>query len=272
MKRLLSIELQKIWRNRSSRILTITYFALLGTVALLASVNFNFIGINARLADLGIFNFPYIWHFNLFIASYFKFFMAIIIVSMIANEYSYGTLKQNLIDGLSKKEFVASKFLTILLFAAISTIFMFIITLILGYSFSSYNELSIVFTDLDYLFAYFIRITAFFSMCLFFGFLIKRSAFAIGFILVWYIIEKILMQGFRIPGFLSDLLPLESMYNLTKEPFTRLSAIKNLETVSNNGHEVVRDYGIHLSSIMIAIVWIVIFLLMSYKLLKKRDL
>jgi hypothetical protein len=29
---------------------------------------------------------------------------------MMANEYSYGTLKQNLIDGMSKKEFIQSKF------------------------------------------------------------------------------------------------------------------------------------------------------------------
>ena len=31
---------------------------------------------------------------------------------MMANEYSNKTIKQNLIDGLSKKEFILSKFLT----------------------------------------------------------------------------------------------------------------------------------------------------------------
>jgi hypothetical protein len=42
------------------------------------------------------------WHFNTYIAAILKLFLAIVIVSMMANEYSYGTLKQNLIDGLSK--------------------------------------------------------------------------------------------------------------------------------------------------------------------------
>ena len=98
MKRLLSIELQKIWLNKASRVLTLTYFILLSFIALIASINFNLGPIKFQIAEMGIFNFPYIWHFNTYIAAIMKLFLAIIIVSMMANEYSYGTLKQNLID------------------------------------------------------------------------------------------------------------------------------------------------------------------------------
>ena len=45
-----------------------------------------------------------------------------------ANEYSNKTLKQNLIDGLSKKEFVLSKFYTVVLFALMSTVFVFFVS------------------------------------------------------------------------------------------------------------------------------------------------
>jgi hypothetical protein len=41
--------------------------------------------------------------FQYLYAAWLKFFLAIVIVSMMANEYSYGTLKQNLIDGMSKR-------------------------------------------------------------------------------------------------------------------------------------------------------------------------
>ena len=109
MKRLLSIELQKIWLNKASRILTLTYFILLSFIALIASIKFDLGVFKFHLAEMGIFNFPLIWHFNTYIAAWFKFFLAIIIVSMMANEYSYGTLKQNLIDGMSKWEFIESK-------------------------------------------------------------------------------------------------------------------------------------------------------------------
>ena len=149
MKRLLSIELQKIWLSKSSIILTISYFFLLSFIALIASIKFNIGSFQLHIAEQGIFNFPYIWHFNTYIAAILKFFLAIVIVSMMSNEYSYGTLKQNLIDGMSKQEFILSKFLTVVVFAIVSTVFVFIMSLILGFSFSSYTEFSIVFTDLE---------------------------------------------------------------------------------------------------------------------------
>lgn len=279
MKRLLSIELQKIWQNKASRVLTLTYFILLSFIALIASINFSFLGINFRIADQGIFNFPYIWHFNTYIAAILKFFLAVVIVSMMANEYTYGTLKQNLIDGLSKKEFIQSKLITVVLFALGSTIFIFIMSLILGMCFSSYDEASIIFSDLEYLLAYFIKLVAFFSFCLFLGILVKRSAFALGFLLVWFFAEGIIFGLLRWLVFSSSeqvqkvtaFLPLESMSNLIKEPFTRFQAYKAIEN-QVSGSVAAKDYSVHWYEIVIVVVWTVIFMLMSYKILQKRDL
>jgi ABC-type transport system involved in multi-copper enzyme maturation permease subunit len=283
MKRLLSIEFQKIWKNKASRVLLLTYFILLSFIALIASIKFSIGTFEIRIADQGIFNFPYIWHFNTYVAAFFKIFLAIVIVSMMANEYTYGTLKQNLIDGLSKKEFILSKFLVVGSFAAASTIFVFIMSLILGYSFSSYNELSIVFSDLEYLLAFFIKLFAFFSFCLFLGILVKRSAFALGFLFVWFVGENIFywLLKFVILGgddkhknfgdTIIQYFPIESMSNLIKEPITRLSAIKTIENAVG-GAQTAKDYSIHFSQISIVLVWTFIFILTSYYILKKRDL
>jgi ABC-type transport system involved in multi-copper enzyme maturation permease subunit len=278
MKRLLSIELQKIWLNKSSRVLTLTYFILLSFIALIASINFNLGPIKFQLAEMGIFNFPYIWHFNAYTAAILKLFLAIVIVSMMANEYSYGTLKQNLIDGMNKKEFILSKFVTILLFSVCSTVFVFIMTLILGYSFSSYTELSIVFSDLDYLLAFFVKLVGFFSFCLFLGILVKRSAFALGFLLVWNIIEAIAkgILNFRLfpegktASYITQFFPLESMSNLIVEPVTRTKFVKTIE--SQIGVENLTDYSVHFSTIVIVLCWTAIFLILSYRILKNRDL
>lgn len=283
MKRLLSIEFQKIWKNKASRVLLLAYFVLLSFIALIASIKFSIGTFEIRIADQGIFNFPYIWHFNTYIASLFKIFLAIVIVSMMANEYTYGTLKQNLIDGLSKKEFILSKFLVVGTFAVASTLFVFVMSLILGYSFSSYNEMGIVFSDLEYLLAFFVKLTAFFSFCLFLGILVKRSAFALGFLFIWFIAENIFywIIKFVILGgddkhknfgdTIIQFLPMESMGNLIKEPFTRLSAIKTIETTIG-GAKVAKDYSVHFSEISIALLWAFIFILTSYYILKKRDL
>lgn len=278
MKRLISIELQKIWINRASKVLTIGYFVILSFIALIASIKFDIGNFKIHFAEMGIFNFPFIWHFNTWIASLLKFFLAIVIVSMMANEYSYGTLKQNLIDGMSKKEFILSKFLTVVLFAFGSTLFIFVMSLLLGYSFSSYTEFSIVFSGMEYLLAYFVKLVGFFSFCLFLGVLIKRSAFAIGFLFIWFLVEKISYGILKFEIFnrspkVDDFyafMPLESMSNLVVEPFTRLSVIKNIQTAV--GENNVKDYDVHFSSLLIVLVWAAIFIFSSYKIIKKRDL
>ena len=278
MKRLLSIELQKIWMNKASRVLTLTYFILLSFIALIASIKFNIGFFKLHLAEMGIFNFPFIWHFNTYVAAWLKFFLAIVIVSMMANEYSYGTLKQNLIDGMSKKEFILSKFLTVLVFAFASTVYVFVMSLLLGYGFSSYTELSIVFSNMEYLLAFFVKLVGFFSFCLFLGILVKRSAFALGFLLVWNIVEGVakgilvfkIFPDNKIADYITQFFPLESMSNLIVEPFSRLSVIKTIGT--QIGVDSIKDYGVHFSSILIVMIWSLLFMLFSYKLLKNRDL
>jgi ABC-type transport system involved in multi-copper enzyme maturation permease subunit len=200
---------------------------------------------------------------------------------MMANEYTNRTLKQNLIDGLSKKEFVLSKFYTVVVFAFISTIFVFLVSLVLGYIYSDFDEISIVFSDLEYLLAFFIKLVGFFSFGLFMGILIKRSAFAVGALLVWFIGESI-FKGFLYWKFkdnpspsdsvnsILQFLPLESMSNLLKEPFTRLNAVQSV--AKQVGEELSKDFSVHWYQIAIVLAWTYIFIYASYKILQKRDL
>ncbi|MDM9630798.1 ABC transporter permease [Robiginitalea aurantiaca] len=277
MKRLLQIEYIKLWNSRSSRFLIVAYFVLLTSIALIAAIKFDIGPIEFHLADQGIFNFPYIWHFNTFVAAIFKLFLAIVIVSMMSNEYTNKTIKQNLIDGLSKKEFIASKFLTVLVFAGISTVFVFVVSLILGMMYSDYNEISIVFSDLEFLLAFFVKLVGFFSFCLFLGILVKRSAFALGFLIIWAILEQVIfgLLGWKLVSWdtakiLKSLLPLESMANLIKEPFSRLNAVQSV--ADQIGERIELNYHVHWYEIALVLGWTVLFIYLSYALLRKRDL
>ncbi len=275
MLRLLSIELHKLRYNKSAKVISLVYFILITFIALIASIEIPLI--NVRLAEQGIFNFPYIWHFNTYIAAILKLFLAIVIVSMMANEYSNRTLKQNLIDGLSKKEFVLSKFLTVVLFSALSTLFVIIVSLLLGLKFSDYTEASIIFSDLEYLLAYFVKLLGFFSFCLFLGILVKRSAFALGFLFVWNIIESIIYGLMRWKLFdeetadkVAQFFPLTAMSNLIVEPFSRLGAVQSAANQLGDGFS--KDYSVHISTLLIVVIWIILFVYGSYYILKKRDL
>jgi ABC-type transport system involved in multi-copper enzyme maturation permease subunit len=275
MLRLLNIEFHKLRYNRAAKVLSIIYFVLICFLALIASIEFRFGGEEIQVADLGIFNFPYIWHFNSYFAAWLKIFLAVVIVSMISNEYTNRTLKQNLIDGMGKKEFILSKFYTVIVFSLVSTLFLFVVSLILGLIFSDYNDFSIIFSDLEYLLAYFVKLLGFFSFCLFLGMLLKRSAFALGFLAVWWIFEGIVHLVLRalLPNNdtadqIVAFFPLKSMANLIIWPIPRLDIIQSaLEKL-----EYEYEYAVHFWQVLIVLVWTAVFIYFSYALLKKRDL
>jgi ABC-type transport system involved in multi-copper enzyme maturation permease subunit len=274
MIRLLQLELQKLLLNRTSKVLIFISFILPLCVIVLSAIKINFFGFfTLELGELGIFNFPIVWHITTYFSALFKFFFAIVVVSMIGNEYSNKTLKQNLIDGLSKKEFILSKFYTIAFFSLISTLIIFCISLILGLVYSSYNEINIIIREIEFLPAYFIKLVGFFSFCLFLGVLAKRSAFALAFLFVDFIFEWIV---FGLISWKSDMVlatkvqnffPLTSMSNLIKQPFQRVAMTKFPDK-----SDLDYDYAVHFDSMLIVALWVVVFVYLSYYLLKKRDL
>jgi len=274
MLRLLQLELQKLLLNRTSKILIFISFGLPLLVILLSAIKINFFGFfTLELGELGIYNFPIVWHLTTFFAANFKFFFAIVVVSMIGNEYSNKTIKQNLIDGLSKKEFILSKFYAIVFISLVSTIIIFMIGLLLGLVYSSYTEIGIVFSETEFLFAYFIKLVGFFSMCLFLAVLAKRSAFALAFLFIEYILEGIIYlvilwkANDDIATQIQNFLPLKSMYKLIDHPGFRIAASKLPDK-----EEFLHDYAVHWYELVIVLVWTAIFVFLSYRLLKKRDL
>ncbi len=277
MLRLLNIELHKLRYNRAAKVLVIIYFALFFSLVLFSTIHFNFGPIDFQLADQGIFNFPYIWHFTAYFTAILKIFLAVVIVSMIATEFTDRTLKQNLIDGLSKKEFIGSKFYTIILFSLASTILLFIVTLGLGLIFSDYTEPNIIFSGMGYIGGYFLKLVAFFTFCFFLGVLVKRSAFALGALFVWWIFEgivkiivKLLVHKYQFHDWITQFLPLNAMSNLVKQPFTELNAFKSV--VHSTGAQITFDTTIHTAEVIIVLVWTALFLGGSYWLINKRDL
>ena len=65
-------------------------------------------------------------------------------------------------------------------------------------------------------------------------------------------------------------LPLESMANLIKEPFTRLNAVQSI--AKQVGEDLSKDFSVHLFDIAIVSFWTFAFIYASFVLLKKRDL
>jgi ABC-2 type transport system permease protein len=276
MKRLIQLEMLKLVPNRTFRIFTILYFAIVLGLTLLSYINIELGPFKFNFGNEGAFNFPLTWQFNTYVASYLKLFLAIILVTNIVNEFDFRTIKQNLIDGLSKKEFMYSKILSMVLLSLISTVLVFIIALLLGFKYAENQSLNLILSELYYIPVYFLSLVSFFSLMMFIAVVIRKSAFAFGILFIWATVESIIRGIWKTkmgsnhfnPG---DYFPLQTICNLIHEPFTKLKSFKVITNMATQGQAKI-DYGVHWSFVIMSIIYSVAFLYLTYWLIKKRDL
>ncbi|GGG63463.1 ABC transporter permease [Epilithonimonas arachidiradicis] len=280
MIRLLKLEYLKNLNYNPFRIFAGLYFIVLILLLFIGLINFDLAGLKINLKEQGMYDFPGIWNFTTYIVGLLKIFLGCIIVFSICQEFSNRMFKQNIIDGLSREEFVASKLLTIFVFTGFSTLIVFIIAFILGKSYSTTQENDLIFKEIYFIFNYFLKLFTFFSFLMFLSVLFRKSIFVfLGFFMIWFVegilsgIEKFSLMNNVAPKeqgkimidhvFLTDYLPLGSMSNLIPSPLVRTNMAKMF------GMEFKFEYPIE--SVIACIIWSVIFIAGSYWILRKKD-
>ena len=282
MKRLIQIEWLKNYSYFPVILFSSIYFLLVIGFTLLCSVkSIPILGIPVNIRDQGFLNFPQIWNFLTYITALLKIFLGLIIIFTISNEFTSKMFKQNVIDGLSKKEFILSKIVTIGMLSLISTLVVFFMGLILGFSFSESSDITLVFKEFYFILGYFLKLFTFLSFLFFITVLLKRVVFVFLSFFLWWIIEIILLvveysskviekidsQGNRItevPFLLSDYLPLNVMSNLIDEPFQRIRIVSQLTGGSF-------EYSIPYGAVVASLIYSALFLFGSYWLIKRKD-
>lgn len=280
MIRLLKLEYLKNLNYKPFKIFAGLYFIVLIALLFIGLVDFDIFGNKINLKEQGMYDFPGVWNFTTYIVGLLKVFLGCIIVFSICQEFSNRMFKQNLIDGLSREEFIFSKLLTILIFTGFSTLFVFILAFILGKSYSAAQESNLIFKEIYFIFNYFLKLFAFFSFLMFLSILLRKSIFVfLGFFLFW-LTDKILIgiESFGVMRnvnelerakilntkiFYTDYLPLESMSNLIPNPLIRTNMAKLL------GMQFKFEYP--WASVIVCLVWSTIFIVGSYWILKKKD-
>src|SRR6202008_1787302 len=162
MAELLKIDLKKMVNYRTFWVVCGLYFLTLAFVTAsgmeilkwLASKGAEF-GADININRIPLYHFPDVWQNLLYISGFFKIVIGIMTVISITNEYTYRTIRQNIIDGLSRWEFLLSKILTNLLLSVASVVLVFLIALVTGFIYTPDINWKYVFTDLEFYPAYF---------------------------------------------------------------------------------------------------------------------
>jgi ABC-2 type transport system permease protein len=267
MKRLLSIELNKLRKYRAFWILTGLYYTSVAITLLSVEGVLNGFFEDAPPGPMkmlggawAVYNFPDSWHYLTYIASLFHHLLAIIVVITICAEFNYKTIRQNIINGMSRADWMAGKVLLLSSFALATTLMIFVIGMILGLIKGGYDGIGDIVAQMSFLAAYFIQLLGYLSLAMLFGILIRNTGIAIGVYMIYAGFgERILW--YYLPDSVDRFLPMASFDY----------ALPSLLMGKNNNPLMVQDYLDPLPVVM-SIVYIFLLIGLGYWLIKRKDL
>jgi hypothetical protein len=267
MLHLLKIDLKKLTNYRTFWVVCGLYYLTLGFGAAsgmealkwLANTFADF-GQKLNISRIPLYHFPDVWMNLIWTAGLLKIVLAVMVVISVTNEFTYRTLRQNIIDGMSRSEFLISKILTNVLLSLMSVVMLFSIGLITGLIYSPSIELDKILTDLEFFPAYFLEIFFFLSYAMMLSFFIQRSGLTIIILFLSQSIEAIITAKIKQywPEVI-DFFPMKSIWNMIEWPFPRYA------------FQEIKDY-VSLGAIAIVLFWTFIFNYVSFIKLKKADI
>jgi ABC-2 type transport system permease protein len=258
MLRLLKIEFLKYRHYKTFLVITGLYIVfLLGTF-----ISFNELSFGPfKIFSKEVFKFPYVWYNVSFLAKFFNIYLSLIIIFIVTNEYSFRTIRQNVIDGLSKSQIVYSKFLMALLFSLVATALVGLISLVLGLLNSEIINASVVLKHLPFLIGFFVHAITLMSLAALTGFLLKKNGLSILIFLPYVIfLERIVRNiiGFDFVKYF----PIRVINDIMQYPY-----IDMLEDQFDLATE-----SMPWINVIVGLAFSFLFFYLSLLLIKKRDL
>lgn len=217
------------------------------------------------------FNFTDIWQNISFVVGmrgFIKIFLALLMLVFISNEFSYNTVRSNILAGLSRTQFMLGKLSVVFLLSLIATLALLASGLYLGYRFSASSDTGAILSRIHWLFYYFIETFTYLTFALLIGILIRKTGFAI-ITLLSYIFIELIVQYYTSDKF-DKFLPLNAMNGIIKGVNTSLLQVRtdefNLEEM-----EFIQSSA-SVADIGICLFYLALFIGLIHIYLNKKDL
>jgi len=226
MYNLLKIEWIKLKYYRTFWVLLVFFLISLIALNIFAYNLYN----NNRMIAFGeikaasAFSFPYVWQTVSYLSGFLLVIPALLIITLTTNEITFRTQRQNIIDGVSRIQFIHTKILLVIILSLIFTVSVGICTLFFGI----YEKRLMNFDNAIYLFYFFLQCVSYINLALLFGLYIKKAGFAISsFILYAWVIEKSVagILNITFKNHIGNYLPLN-----TSDKLIPLPILKNVST------------------------------------------
>lgn len=260
MKKLLSLELAKVRNYRAFWAIILIYMVVVPLLFFgIGSISFPFFPSKAEL-----FGFPTVWNYITWSASWINLLLGVLVVTLTCNEFTFRTHRQNIIDGLTRKQVILSKFYFYTFLAAMATLYTFLIGLVFGLIYSSIDNM---FEEIYYVGIYFIQTLGYFSFAYLFAVLVRKSALAIVLYIVIFIVKFIFVL--TLGDTIAQFMPINVIADLTPFPFFK--ALFEMAAAQDPNAYIPYILPQSIRTVT-ALGWISIFLILGYQLEKRRDL
>lgn len=207
-----------------------------------------------KLLGASVYDFPQVWQTVASIGSYTSGIFGLLLITLVTNEFTYRTHRQNIIDGWERREFVLSKLFWVVSLALVAFLTSLATVFIFG---GIYGNTPFSFENSHYLFYYLLQIIVMLLLALLLATLVKRTGLAI-ILFVGYMmfLEQLLVFiAKRYFGNIGGLFPLQAGDELL--PFPVLEKVEKLADANYKGPYESEVYLAVLIIYIVLIVWLV---------------
>jgi ABC-2 type transport system permease protein len=272
VKRIFAIEWSKISTYSLFRIVIILHAALYLLVTFIISqIKIDTPG----FTPANLFVFPNVWSTFAWIASWFNMLLAIIVIVLTANEFSHKTFRQQIMSGLSRNEFIFGKGIVVFGLAIYGFILVTITSLIYGFIYSDTIQFSQMFGEFYVTLVYFVQAIGYMTIGVLVAVIFRNVSLSIILFLLYFIFIEPIIRIFC-PVVIRPWFPVKIISHLTPLPEV-FKITSNTVTGTENANMSFEKLGIlpaqlpvHTNLIM-AIIYILIFIALIFWLIRKRD-
>jgi ABC-2 type transport system permease protein len=213
---------------------------------------------NMDFSLVPVFKFPDIWQNIAYLAGFLKILLGILMVIAVTNEFQFNTVRLNLINGMTRFDFLAGKFLIALIISLLSVFILFIIGTFVGMIKNEGGFSPEMFNKIEFLGAYFLEILFYMTLALLISIWLQKTGIAIFMLLVYPLLIEPLVR-WQVPDHIDKYFPVKSMDSLNVFPFPKYFGFPVSEVIPVEG-------------VIVTILWIGIFFSLSFLVIRKKSL
>jgi len=269
--KLIKLEWLKLWPNRFFRFIIFFYVVCLPAFFLIGKAVKTDRGPFSLLNMKSFYEFPDIWEALAYAGGWMNFFfLGFIGAQLIGIDYSYKTLRQNIITGVSRSQLFFAKLLTMLSISGVATIIYVAIVFVLGFIYSPEVKTDSIINSWTIIPKYWLSCMGYMTFAFLIALLVKKTGLGLFLYMVYIMIVEPFFRWnvhgrFIEKGGSMHYYPMNALEDLT--PIPRSDMLERG----------IKDMGIELFlpehlAVLISLGFVSLFVFLSWWVLRRRDL